>query len=395
MKREKYLNRLRRLAGVPVVKVLAGMRRSGKTVLMRQFAEEMRASGKSTLEYNFEILNPGSAWDASALYNDIKDSSGGDDGKTCLFLDEVQEIDGWERVVNSLLAEGNHDIYITGSNSRMLSGELSTYLAGRFAEIEVFPFTYSEYLGLTGKDPGTGFMDFFLEGGMPSALRVSGDPVAARDMLGGIHSSVVLRDVVSRNGVRDADTLERLVSFLMSNSGRAFSANSVAKYLRAGGKGVSVDTVLNYVRYCEEAYLVKGVRKADVHGKGIMGQSEKHYFCDHGIREAMVGGNAENRGHVLEGIILVELLSRGYDVKTGDVMGREIDFVCDRGSDRMYVQVAWTAGDPETAEREFRPFRDIRDGYPRFLVTTDGADLGQEGVTHMNVADFLLNQNLY
>ncbi len=317
------------------------------------------------------------------------------EGKVYLFFDEIQEVAGWERCVNSLRIALDCDIYITGSNAKLLSGELATYLGGRYVEFVIYPFSFGEFLELYHTiDPGSsvqqGFQKYLLAGGMPYLANLHYEEGPSRQYLTDLFNSVQLKDIVKRYKVRDVDLLERIIAYVMANMGTTFSASSLAKFLKSEQRTVAVETILNYIKYCCDAYLFYQVKRQEVQGKQILSSNEKYYIADHGIREAVFGGNTRDINLVLENIIYIELLRRGYTVTVGRVGEREVDFVCDKRNEKLYVQVAYLLASEDTIDREFGTYHSIKDNFPKYVVTMDELDMSRDGIKHRNIRDFLL-----
>ena len=398
LKREMYVKRIRPFMGGELVKVLTGIRRSGKSVMLDLIKDELAASGVSRaqfISFNFEDLSFSRLLTAEALHEEILKMAGAIEGKVYIFLDEIQEVNAWERCVNSLRVSLDCDIYITGSNATLLSGELATYLGGRFVEFRVYPFSFAEFLDLyTRKKPDSTpencFQAYITAGGMPYLANLHYAEEPSKQYLRDLFNSVQLKDIVKRHKVRDVDLLERVIAFVMAHIGTTFSATSVVKYFRKERRVVATETVLNYLHYCCEAFLFHQVRREDLPGRQILSINEKYYIADHGIREAVFGGNMRDINLVLENIVFMELLRRGYTVTEGRAGDREIDFVCTKGGEKLYVQVAYLLAGEETLRREFGAYEGIRDNFPKYVLSLDEIDRSREGIRHRNIRDFLL-----
>lgn len=403
IKRELYLRQIRPFIGTELVKVLTGLRRSGKSVMLELIQEELLTSGVSSeqfISYNFEKLENARLCTAEALHKEILQRTGGFEGKAYLFFDEIQEVDRWEKCVNSLRVDLDCDIYITGSNAMLLSGELATYLGGRYVEFVIYPFSFSEFLQLyreanPNADETRCFRDYLTVGGMPYLSNLAYSPEPCQKYLEDLYNSVVLKDIVKRNKVRDVDLLERIIAFVMANVGNTFSASSISKFLKNEQRTVATDTVLNYIRYCKDAYLIYPCSREDLQGRQILSTNEKYYLADHGIREAVYGGNMRDINLVLENVVYMELLRRGYEVTVGKYDEREIDFVCKKNADRLYVQVAYLLGSDATIQREFGAYDCVRDNFPKYVVTLDEFDMSRNGIKHRNIRDFLTMESWY
>lgn len=392
------MSQIRPFIGNELIKVLTGIRRSGKSVMLELVREELAASGveaEQCISFNFEEMSNARLNTAEALRVEILKRAEDIDGKAYLFFDEIQEVDEWERCVNSLRLELDCDIYITGSNARLLSGELATYLAGRYAEFIIYPFSFAEfselYQDVNGKTTQREiFSEYLTIGGMPylSNLRYAQQP--SRQYLQDLYNSVVLKDIVKRNNIREVDLLERIIAYITANVGTTFSATSISKYFKSEDRAVSPETILNYIKACEDAYLFYRVKRQDLQGKKILASNEKYYIADHGIREAVFGGNMRDINLTLENIVYMELLRRGYSVTVGKAATKEIDFVCEKQGKKLYVQVTYLLATEETIEREFSAYESIRDNFPKYVVSLDDFDMSRNGIKHMNIRAFLL-----
>lgn len=398
IKRESYMRRIRPFINGELVKVMTGIRRSGKSVmleLVKQELLEMGVRAEQFISINFEDMRYLHLCTAQALHQEILTRAEGIEGKVYLFFDEIQEVKDWEKCVNSLRVALDCDIYITGSNAKLLSGELATCLGGRYVEFVIYPFSFAEFLELyRSTDPlatsGQCFQQYLRFGGMPYLSRLNYQEEPVRQYLNDLYDSVQLKDIVKRNRVRDVDLLERILAYVMANVGTTFSAGSLAKFFKSEQRSVSPETVLNYIRYCCDAYLFYRVKRQDLQGKQILATSEKYYIADHGIREAVFGGNMRDINLVLENIVFLELLRRGYTVTVGKAGEKEVDFVCGKRGETLYVQVTYLLASEETVAREFGAYDGIRDNFPKYVVSMDELDLSRNGIKHRNIRDFLL-----
>ena len=398
IKRESYMRRIRPFINGELVQVMTGIRRSGKSVmleLVKQELLEMGVRAEQFISINFEDMRYLHLCTAQVLHQEILTRAEGIAGKVYLFFDEIQEVKDWEKCVNSLRVALDCDIYITGSNAKLLSGELATYLGGRYVEFVIYPFSFAEFLELYRPTTPQAtvqqcFQQYLLFGGMPYLSRLNYQEEPVRQYLSDLYDSVQLKDIVKRNKVRDVDLLERILAYVMANVGTTFSAGSLTKFFKSEQRSVSPETVLNYIRYCCDAYLFYQVKRQDLQGKQILATSEKYYIADHGIREAVFGGNMRDINLVLENIVFLELLRRGYTVTVGKAGEREVDFVCDRRGEKLYVQVTYLLASEETIAREFGVYDSIRDNFPKYVVSMDELDLSRSGIKHRNIRDFLL-----
>lgn len=401
IKRESYMARIRPFIDGDLIKVLAGIRRSGKSVMLELIKDELRVRGvteEQLVAFNFEDMRNAQLCTAEALHDELVRRAAPIKGKIYFFFDEIQEVERWERCVNSLRVEMDCDIYITGSNAKLLSGELATYLAGRYVEFIIYPFSFSEFLALyhsvePDADTRTCFDRYLTFGGMPYLVNLRFDETACRQYLRDLFNSVELKDIVKRNNVRDVDMLERIIAYVTANIGTTFSSTAISKYLKNEGRRVSPETVLNYLKACSDAFLFYQVRRQDLQGKKILTVNEKYYVADHGIREAVIGGNMRDINLVLENIVFMEALRRGYSVTVGKVGEREIDFVCERHGEKCYIQVTYLLAAEETVQREFGVYEHVQDNFPKYVVSLDEFDMSRNGVRHYNIRDFLLAEN--
>ena len=401
IKRESYMARIRPFIDGDLIKVLTGIRRSGKSVMLELIKDELRVRGvteEQLVAFNFEDMRNAQLCTAEALHDELVRRAASIKGKIYFFFDEIQEVERWERCVNSLRVEMDCDIYITGSNAKLLSGELATYLAGRYVEFIIYPFSFSEFLALyhsvePDADTRTCFDRYLTFGGMPYLANLRFDETACRQYLRDLFNSVELKDIVKRNNVRDVDMLERIIAYVTANIGTTFSSTAISKYLKNEGRRVSPETVLNYLKACSDAFLFYQVRRQDLQGKKILTVNEKYYVADHGIREAVIGGNMRDINLVLENIVFMEALRRGYSVTVGKVGEREIDFVCERHGEKCYIQVTYLLAAEETVQREFDVYEHVQDNFPKYVVSLDEFDMSRNGVRHYNIRDFLLAEN--
>jgi predicted AAA+ superfamily ATPase len=381
-----------------LIKVFTGIRRAGKSVMLELVKNELKESGISEENFlciNFEQFSNSQFLDVESLYKKIVDFQKNTKGKIYLFFDEIQEVDGWEKCINSCRIDFDCDIYITGSNAKLLSGELATYLAGRYVEFVIYPFSFAEFFEMNrlknpNVDKSTCFMQFLKTGGMPFLSNFPDDDSAKSQYLIDIYNSVVLKDVVKRNNIRDVDTLERIVAYAFANIGHIFSATSLSKYFKSENRKISHDTILNYLKFCSEAFLFYKINRYDLEGKKIVTVNEKYYCADHGLREALFGKNIQNIDQVLENIVCLELLRRNYKVYVGKKGDLEIDFIAEKQGKKIYVQVAYLLASEETIKREFSVYNAVKDSYPKYVVSMDELDFSQNGIIHKNIKDFLL-----
>lgn len=398
IKRERYMKRIRPFFGNELIKVLTGVRRSGKSVMLELIQDELKGKGvldAQFVTFNFESLGNAELCTAGALYAELNKRISEIAGKAYLFFDEIQEVTDWEKCINSARVDYDCDIYITGSNAKVLSGELATYLAGRYVEFIVYPFSFEEYLE-SGKqvsdnpDLSAEFRSYLDLGGMPFLANFHDDRAASLQYLRDVYSSVILKDVVKRNRIRDVDLLERIMTYVMANVGHTFSARSISNYFKSENRKVAPETVLNYIKACSDAHLFYKVSRKDLVGKKILTVNEKYYIVDHGFREAVYGGNTRDMDQLLENIVCMELFRRGYGVTIGKAGEKEIDFIAEKDGNKIYIQVAYLLASEETVSREFGAYTGIRDHYPKYVVSLDEFDMSRNGIKHRHLRDFLL-----
>lgn len=400
IKRETYMLRIRPFIGSELVKVMTGIRRCGKSVMLELIKEELKNSGvpeANIISINFEDMRYASLLTAKALHDEIIMRAQNISGKVYLFFDEIQEVADWEKCINSFRVEFDCDIYITGSNAKLLSGELATNLGGRYVEFTIYPFSFSEFTELykgifPGAPPQECFQKYLLFGGMPylANLRYAEEP--CRQYLTDVFNSVQLKDIVKRNKIRDVDLLERILSYIIANVGTTFSATSISKFFKSEKRNVAPETILNYIRHCTDAYLFYPVKRQDLQGKQILASSEKYYIADHGVREAVFGGNMRDINLILENIVFMELLRRGYNVTVGKTGNLEIDFIAEKHGEKIYVQVCYLLASPETIAREFGVYDNVNDNFPKYVVSLDEFDMSRNGIKHCNIRNFLTKE---
>lgn len=394
------MRRIRPFIGTDLVKVMTGIRRCGKSVMLDLIKEELKESGISAAQFitfNFEDMRNANFCTASSLHDEVVRRASEISGKVYLFFDEIQEVTDWEKCITSLRIEMDCDIYITGSNARLLSGELATVLGGRYVEFTIYPFSYAEFMDLykdifPDASNSAVFQKYLTLGGMPylANLRYAEEP--GKQYLTDVYNSVVLNDVVKRNKIRDVDLLTRIVTYVIGNIGTTFAAASIAKFLKSERRTVATDTVLNYIQYCINAYLFYQVKRQDIQGKQILSTNEKYYMADHGLREAVFGGNMRDINLVLENIIYMESLRRGYTITVGKSGTKEIDFICQKQDQKVYIQITYLLASDETIQREFGIYDSIHDNFPKYVVSMDELDFSRNGIKHRNIKEFLLMQ---
>jgi hypothetical protein len=392
VERREYLDRIEPYAGKELIKVLVGQRRVGKSYMLLQLIDRLRRwqPEAQRIYINKELRQFDAIRDADDLVEYVEPKR--DERQTiCLFIDEVQEIDDFEKALRHFQATGYYDIYCTGSNARLLSGELSTLLSGRYVEIRIFGLSYPEFLIFHGLERGRqAFQNYLLFGGLPYLRNLVLEEEVVFDYLRNVIDAILLKDVVQRHSIRNVDFLERLALFLAENVGSLVSARSISKYLKSQQVNVSHNLVLDYLDHLCNAFLVFKARRSDIAGKKVFEIGEKYYFEDLGLRHSLIGYRATDISKVLENVVYLHLLMAGYDVTVGKMEGREVDFVCRKAGERIYVQVTYVVADDEVREREFGNLLAIDDNYPKYVVSMDEAAGGTyKGVRHIHVEEFV------
>ena len=400
LKRDEYIKQIVPFIDKDVIKVLTGIRRSGKSVMLKLLMEELKNRGINENQFiyiNFENLKYRNLKNYEKLYDFILNKVDDKYKSYYIFLDEIQEVEEWERCVNSLRVDEdfNFDIYITGSNAKLLSGELSTYLAGRYIEFVVYPFSFKEFFEIIQEKNQEikvkeAFQKYVKFGGMPFLHNLDYNFEASMQYLQDLYASIILKDITQRNNIRDTDLLERIINYVVMNIGNTFSATSISKFFKSENRKVATETILNYIKACEEAFLVYRVARNDLLGKKILNVNEKYYIADHGIREAIMENNQKNINQVLENIVYFEMLRRGYNVKIGKVDNLEVDFVCKKNDETIYIQVSYLLASEDTKEREFSVLENIKDNYPKYVLSMDEFDMSRNGIKHVNLIKFLV-----
>lgn len=398
--REIYLNKIKKWIDKPMIKVITGVRRCGKSYLIRMTIDALKEKGikdEAIIFLNLELFENRDMHDADTLYKHIKKTAPVT-GKTYVFIDEVQKCVGWEQIAASLLAESRFDIYLTGSNSSMLSGDLATNIAGRYIEIRVYPLSFSEYIDFNKQlldravTKDEMFYEYLRYGGFPGLFTVANDDEAKRQYLSSLRDTVVLRDTVQRHDVRDVDLLERVLAYSFDNIGQTFSSVSVVKYLKSMGFSPSPPTVASYLNALKDSMILENAPRYDIKGKKLMQRMEKHFICDLGIRYSEIGYRNDDISQMLENVVYNELLIRGYEVYVGKEGSREVDFIAIKGDERIYFQVAYLLATPEVIEREYRTLLAVGDAYPKKVLSMDKIPIGpMDGIIHENIIDFLQN----
>ncbi|WP_296894083.1 ATP-binding protein [uncultured Methanobrevibacter sp.] len=398
VKRDLYLNRISSLIDNDIIKIIVGVRRCGKSYMFNLIMDELLERGISKdniLLINFESAKYRNVSNPRELDLLVRDLTKDMNGKIYMFFDEIQNVDGWEKSINSFRVDYDCDIYLTGSNSKLLSRELATHLAGRYMEIKMYPFSFKEYLDYKKTAPNKkAFTDYLIFGGFPFLLSLESE-IDKTEYLNDIFNSIFLKDIIERYNVRDAGLLTRIVDFILDNTGKIVSSKSISDYLRSKEKiKVSPKTIYNYLDYLTNACLLYKVQREDLKGKKILSINEKYYCVDQGFNQVRIGRNQVNNSRIMENIVYFELLRRGYEITIGCVGKYEIDFVCKKMGEKIYVQVTRELSQEDTIEKEFRPLLLVKDNYPKYVISTDEFDMSQDGIIHMNIFDFLLDDEI-
>jgi len=395
-----FSQQLIKVIDTPVIKIITGIRRCGKSYLLKLLENQLKLLGIKQgriIRIDFESVANHEFLDYKALYDHVMRLAGKKKQRVYVLIDEIQEVKNWEKAVRSLSVDLDCDIYLTGSNAHLLAGELSTLLAGRYIELLLLPLSFKEYLDFNEVDSGSrqgleeAFFTFLEYGGFPGIHKLPDDSEIKEQYLKGIYNSVVLKDVIQRNSIRDSELLERILIYLMDNIGNIFSATKISDYLKSQGRKVAADSVYNYIRALEKALIIHSARRYDIKGKKILERLEKYYLADSGLRSAVLGSRPADISQKLENVVFLELLRRGYTVFVGKEGDMEVDFVACRGHQRHYYQVAYLIESESTREREFRPLQLIPDNFRKTVLSLDKLKFeDSEGIEHQNLIDFLL-----
>ncbi len=396
LKREIYLSRIRGFYDSNLVKILVGIRRCGKSVILKQIMDELREKDvdeNHIIYVNFEFIEFEELQNYKKLNEYIKEKIV-DKNKYYVFLDEIQKVEKFEDVVNSLRASiENISIFITGSNSKLLSNELSTVLSGRYVLFNIYPLSYKEFIELTNKNGNLEetFWDFVKWGGLPNRTQFT-DESNIKDYLHSVFDSIILRDVVERLSLKDTVLFDLLLQYVVDTTGRQFSAENVIKFLKKEGKSVSTETVYIYLDALCKALMIKKIYRYDIHGKAILKTLNKYYMTDLGIAQIKNNNFEINKSFAIENVVYNELLERGYDVYIGKTKDGEIDFIATRTDEKVYIQVTYLLESEKVQNREFGAFKEIEDNYPKYVLSLDKTDFSRDGIIHKNIIDWLLEK---
>ena len=396
--REIYLSKIRPFYDQDLIKVIMGIRRCGKSVLLLQIIDELKEKGieeKQIIYINFENEDYSFIKNDIDLHNYIKEKITNKE-KYYLFFDEIQNVKDWEKAINSFKASKNVSIFITGSNSDLLSGELATHLAGRYVSFKIYPLTFSEVCELKNikekEDIEEAFDDYITWGGMPQRFMLT-DEMQTKTYLSDVYDSIVVKDIITRFGIKDLDLFNRIVEYIVTTPSQNFSAESLSNYFaNKDNREVSKVTLYNYLEYMTKAMLINKADRYDIRGKRILNGKYKYYLTDLGLGQVKNIGKRQQLGAYLENVVYNELISRGYDVKIGNLEKAEIDFIATRFKEKIYIQVAYILADDTVIDREFGAYKSIEDNYPKYVLTMDKHDFSQEGIIHKNVIDWLLEK---
>ena len=388
--REKYISKIKPFINKPVLKILTGMRRVGKSSLLHIIKDEILkdVADENKIYINFEATNLLSINNVNSLLEYLKPLLEDVKGKVYFFFDEIQVIDGWEEVISDLKHNRDYDIFLTSSNKKLISN-----LSEKYVEFEIQPFTFSEFkkafenMELSKENL---FYKFIQLGGLPFLKYFDLDETPSFEYLNDIYSTVLVKDVLQYNNIRDVDLFNHIFSYVIANVGQSFSASSIKTYLKNKNKNISVDTILNYLEYCNVAFLIKKVPRYDIISKKTLKVDEKYYLIDHGFRQATGFPIAKDIEKVLENIVYIELISRGYEVKVGKVKDKEINFIAKKEKSLSYYQISYKIRDEKTRERIFETYNSITDNFPKYVLSMDHSNFSQDGVIHKNIIDFLL-----
>lgn len=399
MKRELYLSRIRGFYDKDLIKVITGIRRAGKSVLLKQIIQELEEGGidrEHIIYINFEDIENSFLKNELDLNNYVKEKIK-DKSKYYLFFDEIQNIKNWEKAINSFKATKNVSIFITGSNSNLLSGELATLLSGRYVSFRVQPFTFKEVCQLkkmtNQKEQEELFADYIKWGGMPQRY-VFQSEMEIKTYLTDLYDSIVVKDIIARYNIKDVELLQKIIEYLMSTPSQQFSVTNILKYLSSENRSCSNETLYNYLSYIVNSYIMSKAQRYDIKGKKILSTNDKYYLTDIGISKVKSNQTKQGIGSILENIVYNELINRGYEVYVGKTDNAEIDFIATNFDQKIYFQVAYMLADETIIDREFGAYHKIEDNYPKYVLSMDRFDFSRNGIVHRNIIDFLLEDSI-
>lgn len=398
IKRELYLNKIVRLIDKDPIKIITGVRRSGKTYLLKSICEELKNRGiseENIFLISFESMKYNKIEDFNQLDECIIELTENVKGKVYLLFDEIQNVKNWEKSINAYRVDLDCDIYITGSNSELLSGEMATLISGRYYQINIYPFSFEEFVQykkeiekIDVSDLDDLFKEYVEYGGMPPIQQVAVEDKYS--YLSDIYNTILLKDIIARHNIRNTDMLNRILNYVIMNLGKNFSATNIVKYMKHERRKISKDTILDYLLYSKNACFIHQAQRMDIKGKKVLKHNEKYFIVDHGFYQAKYG-EIENMGSILENIVYMELLRRGYDVNIGIINEKEIDFVCTKDKEKIHIQVTYQLKNDETIEREFSGLAQINDNFDKYVLSMDKLDFSGSGLKHRNIIDFLIS----
>lgn len=398
--RERYLKEIRKFYDQDLIKVIIGIRRCGKSVLMKQIIDELKTKGideEHIIYINFEDYDYDIYTDSHKFHDFVK-AKIKDNKKYYLFFDEIQNVDKWEKVINSFKATLNVSIFLTGSNSDILSGELATHISGRYVSFKISPFSFKEVCELKNVLDKNKYelLDVFEEyvkwGGLPQVF-MQVDDMSKKTYLNDVYNSIIVKDIVTRFNVKDVDLLNRIITYILTTPANTFSAESLAKYFESISRSVSLETIYNYIDYITRAMLIEKSSRYDIRVKRILTGKYKYYLTDLGFTNILSEGKKEQLGAYLENIVYNELINRGYTVYIGTNDASEVDFIATRFQEKIYIQVAYLLANEETITREFNAFNNIKDNYPKYVISLDNFDFSKDGIIHKNIIEWLLEKD--
>ena len=396
IKRKLYLNQIEGLIDKEPIKIITGVRRSGKTYLLKSISYELKNRGiseENIFLISFESMNYNKIKDFQQLDDCIKQLIKNVKGKIYFLFDEIQNVKNWEKSINAYRVDLDCDIYITGSNSELLSSEMATLIAGRYYQINLYPFSFAEFIQYKKEIQNMEidnldelFGEYIEFGGMPPLQQINNDDKYT--YLEDIYDTILLKDIVARHNIRNTDMFNRILNYVIMNIGKNFSANNISKYMKHEGRKISKDTILDYLLYSKNACFIHQAPREDIKGKKVLLHNEKYFLVDHSFYQSKYG-DIENIGSILENIVYIELLRRGYDVKIGFINENEIDFVCTKNKEKIYIQVAYLLANDKIIDREFSALAKIDDNFDKYVLSMDKIDFSTNGLKHRNIIDFL------